>query len=225
MLHIEGIVLDIAGSAWVLPLLFVFTVVDGFFPPLPSESIVVALAAIAAGGDPAPELWALAVVAGLGAWGGDQIAYSIGRRSDVTRFRIFSRPRVRNIFDYAQRMLNRRGASLIFSARYIPVGRVAVNMTAGTLRYPYRRFAVLSAVTAACWALYSVGIGLVSAWWVNAGPLVNAVVGIVGGFLIGALVDLIVMRRRGERPYESESGDAQTGTNAGALADGREGLK
>ena len=56
--------------------------------------------------------------------------------------------------------LDRRGASFIIAARYIPIGRVAVNMSAGALGYPRRRFVGLTAVAAVMWASYSAVIGI-----------------------------------------------------------------
>lgn len=207
MAEIENVVLAISGSVWILPILFGFTVIDGFFPPLPSESLIIALATFAAAGHPAPPLWGLFIVGMVGAWIGDQCAYNIGRWIDVTRFRFYQRPRVRAVFNYANRTLTHRGASIIFSARYIPVGRVAVNMTAGTLRYPYRRFALVGAGAAVVWSAYSIGIGLLAGTWINAGPLVNACIGIVGGLVIGALIDLAMSKRRATVMAEVDEGD------------------
>ncbi len=202
MAEIETIVLAISGSMWMLPILFVFTVIDGFFPPLPSESLIIALTTFAVAGHAAPPLWAIFVVGLVAAWLGDQAAYGIGKWIDVTRFRFCQRPRVRAMFVHAERALAVRGSSIIFSARYIPVGRVAVNMAAGTLAYPYRRFAVVGGFSAAVWSAYSILIGLLAGRWINGGPLLNACVGVVGGLLIGALIDFAVRRRRHARAQD-----------------------
>lgn len=196
MSAIESIALSISGSAWILPVVFVFCIVDGFIPVLPSETLIIALAAFAVSGQPAPNLIALFVLGALGAWIGDQCAFWIGRWIDVTRFRFYRRPRVTAVFDYARRTLNKRGASVIFSARYVPIGRVAVNMTAGTLHYPYRRFMLIGVGAGLIWSAYSIAIGTVSALWINGGPILNAAVGVVGGLFIGIVVDFLVARRR-----------------------------
>lgn len=211
MAEFEAAILAISGSAVVLPILFLFTVIDGFFPPLPSESIIIALAVFAASGHSAPHLAALFAVGAVGAWTGDQLAYFIGTRADVSRWRIFSRPRVRAVFDYADRLLSQRAASIIFSARYIPVGRVAVNMTAGALRYPYRRFALIGAGAAVTWSAYSIAIGTMAGSWINAGPLVNAVIGIVGGLVIGTVLDMVLARRRRVRERRTASATTRVG--------------
>jgi membrane protein DedA with SNARE-associated domain len=54
-----------AAAAWVLPVVLLVAVFDALVPPVPSEGIVVALAAVAVAGD-GPNLMALAVAAGVG---------------------------------------------------------------------------------------------------------------------------------------------------------------
>ena len=48
---INDFILAAAGQPWVLVLVFACCVIDGFFPPIPSESVVVGLAAVAATAD------------------------------------------------------------------------------------------------------------------------------------------------------------------------------
>ncbi len=75
---ISDLVVAAAEQPWVYLLVFVCCTVDGFFPPFPSESVVVGLASlIIAQGVPNP--WILIAVAAAGAFTGDNIAYAIGR--------------------------------------------------------------------------------------------------------------------------------------------------
>ena len=67
--------------------------------------------------------------------------------------------RSRKAFAFARHELMKRGALLIFTARYIPIGRVAVNFTAGATRYPLGRFTVLDILACLAWGAYSVGVG------------------------------------------------------------------
>jgi membrane protein DedA with SNARE-associated domain len=98
---------------------------------------------------------------------------------------------------WAQRSLERRGASLILIARYIPVGRVAVNITAGATGYPRRRFLPLAALAAVAWAVYSVAIGVLAGHWLGENPLLGVAVGVAIAVLLGLIVDrLIALRRR-----------------------------
>jgi membrane protein DedA with SNARE-associated domain len=191
---ITDIVLQAVSSPWLYLAMFVVAVVDGFFPPVPSETVLVAAAAVAAstGG---PDLALLGVVAAAGAVVGDNIAFAIGRRTGTTRFAWMRRPGVAGAFAWAGTALERRGAGLILGARFIPVGRVAVNLSAGALRYPWRRFALLTVAAGLCWSAYSIAIGLLAGAWLKDQPLLSAVFGIVLALALGLVVDRVAARR------------------------------
>lgn len=190
---LNDLVLALAGSAWVYPILFAFVVIDGFFPPLPSETVVVALGALAVSvGAPHP-VWLIGVVT-LGAVLGDSIAYLIGRRIGPARFGWQRRPGVVRVSDRARAALLARPASLLLTARYIPVGRVAVNMTAGVTEFPLRRFVPLAVLGGFCWASYSVLIGAVAGTWVRHNPVVGALLAVAVALLLGVVVDAVVVR-------------------------------
>ena len=181
-------IIDAAAQWWIYPLLLALCLIDGIFPPVPSESVVVALAAIAVSAG-APNIWLVVAVAAAGAIAGDNIAYLIGRSIGADRFRWMQRPRVAAAFAWARRELDRRGALLILGARYIPVGRVAVNMTAGATRYNHRKFVLFSVVAGISWALYSVGIGALAGQWFHDHTLLAAGLAIVLALLLGLALD------------------------------------
>ena len=149
-----------AGSPWLFPALFVLVVGDAFLVVLPSETVVVALGALA-GATGAPSLWALIPVAALGAVVGDTLCYLIGRRVGIDRWGWQRRPRISAALSRTRATVLRRTAVLIFTARYIPFARIAVNLSAGAARVSYRRFLPLSAAAGLGWALYNTGIGLI----------------------------------------------------------------
>ncbi|GED08911.1 DedA family protein [Cellulosimicrobium cellulans] len=200
--NLETWILALAASAWIYPALFGFATIDGFFPPIPSESVVITLA-VSAHATGEPNLLLVLLVAAAGAWTGDQIAFSIGRAIGTDRVRFLRSPRGRKAVAWAERALAHRGASFILAARYIPIGRVAVNMTAGAVGYPRRRFMAFSGIAAVTWAVYSVLIGLVAAQWLGHEPLLAMVVGVVLGVATGFVIDRVLMmraRHRGELP-------------------------
>ncbi len=193
----NDLILQAVASPWLLPVMVVVALVDGFFPPVPSETLLVAAVAVASSaGDPATVV-AVAVAAACGAAIGDNVAYAIGRRVGDARFRWMRRPLVAKAFAGARTALERRGATLILGARYIPVGRVAVNMSAGALGYPWRRFLPLSIIAAGLWAVYSAVIGAVAGRWLADQPLLSAVVGVVVAVVLGVVIDRIAAVRRG----------------------------
>jgi len=194
--------LALAGSPWVYLALFSVATIDGFFPPVPSEPVVIVLAALSMSAG-TPNLALVLLVATAGAFAGDLIAYAVGSRIDLGRIRILQNPRGLRAVSGAQHALARRGTSLILAARFVPVGRMAVNLTAGAIGYPRRRFVGLTALAAVTWSLYSVAIGLLAGAWVQDRPLVAIAVGVAGGILSGFVLDRALERRQTVRDRAS----------------------
>ncbi len=192
---LNDLIMQAIASPWLYLVLFAVTIVDGFFPPVPSETVLVAAAAVAASTGEG-NLLLLGAVAAIGAAIGDNVAFLIGRGLGTTRFAWMRRPRVAAAFAHAQRALDRRSATLILGARYIPVGRVAVNMSAGALDFPWRRFLPLSLIAGISWSVFSLVIGLLAGAWIKDQPLLSAGLGIVIALLIGLVIDRIAAARR-----------------------------
>ncbi|MEC5200079.1 membrane-associated protein [Arthrobacter sp. PL16] len=199
---ISDVVLAAAEQPWVYLLVLACCVLDGFFPPVPSESVVVGLASLViTQGVPNP--WLLILVAALGAFLGDNIAFRLGRGIGTTRFRWMRRPRMQRSFTWAGKELARRAASLILVARFIPIGRVAVNLTAGATGYSQRRFVALTALSGTVWAGYSVGIGAVAGTWFQHNHLLGVAVAIAVAVVIGVGVDRVIVLVRGSAPLRA----------------------
>ena len=208
---INELILNAVTSPWLYVVMFATAVIDGFFPPIPSETVLVAAAAVAVstGGS---NLLLLCAVAAVGAAIGDNIAYLIGRGVGTTRFAWMRSPRIAAAFDRAGRTLGRRGAPLILGARYIPVGRVVVNMSAGALRYPWRRFLPLSVIGGVTWAAYSAIIGVVAGKLFEDQPFLSSVLGVGVALVLGLIVDRVAAIRRRRRGRSEPAAD---GTPAG----------
>lgn len=213
--QLEGWVLDLGASLWIYPAMYVFATIDGFFPPIPSESVVITLTVLAhSEGEPwLPGVLALAIA---GAWTGDQIAYQIGRSVGTERFGFMRSARGRKAVDWARHALEHRGASFILAARYVPIGRVAVNMTAGAVGYPRHRFMLYSGIAAVTWGIYSMLIGLAAASWLGHNTLLAMAVGVVAGILLGVLVDQVVQRVAGPPQAAPVPADEDEADGAGA---------
>lgn len=190
---LEEWILALAGSGWVYLGVLAFSAIDGIFPPVPSESVVIGLAAISMV-EGAPNLWLLALVAAVGAFIGDQVAYLIGSKVDVYRLRLFRGQQGARALAWAEHALAHRGSSFILAARYIPIGRVAVNMSAGALGYPRGRFMGLSALACVTWAVYGVAIGVGAGAWLHDHPVVAVVAGVCVGAVVGLLIDRVLRR-------------------------------
>jgi membrane protein DedA with SNARE-associated domain len=192
------------ATPWIFLVVYLFATVDGFFPPIPSESLVIAMAALWASTGQ-PNLAGIVVVATAGAFTGDQITYQAGRMTKIRRLGLIRGARAQAVLRWAEQALARRGAAFIIAARYIPVGRVAVNVIAGALRYPRRRFLVIDLVASAMWAVYSAAIGLVAGKVLGDYPLAAVVAGVGGGVVIGIVVDWVLQRFAAPLPDDTPS--------------------
>ncbi len=217
---LEAWVVAMAATPWVFVALYLFATIDGFFPPIPSESVVIALAA-ASVAEGSPNFWVLGAVAAAGAFTGDQIAYSLGRRLPLHDMRMMQGRRQKRALAWADKALADRGAAFIIAARYVPVGRVAVNMTAGAVGFSRVRFTVLAAIAAVSWSVYSVALGIGAGVVLGENTLLAVVVGVAGGLALGLIIDPVIQwfirRRLGrpERPAAAGDGRADAGRPAG----------
>ena len=85
----------------------------------------------------------------------------------------------------------------MLTARYVPMGRVAVNLTAGATGFPARRFAALAALAAATWATWSVAVGALAGRWLDGNPLLGSALGIALALGLGLGVDRLARRLTG----------------------------
>jgi membrane protein DedA with SNARE-associated domain len=106
--------------------------------------------------------------------------------------------RMQGAFRWAGAELRKRPASLILVARFVPIGRVAVNLTAGVTHYHHLRFVGLTCLSALLWAAYSVGIGLFFGQWFEENHLLGAAIAIVCAVALGIVVDLAINKLRGK---------------------------
>lgn len=201
---INDFILAAAGQPWVLFLVLACCLIDGFFPPIPSESVVVGLSAVS-GSSGVPNIWLLGLMAAFGAFAGDNIAYIIGSRIGTQRWRWMRRQRMQGAFRWAGKELRRRAASLIMVARFIPIGRVAVNLTAGATHFNHRRFVALTALSAILWASYSVVLGYFFGVWFEHNHLLGAVIAIVVAVILGVIIDRIISKVRGAAPLDGKN--------------------
>jgi membrane-associated protein len=154
--HLTHVVSDASG--WAYGILFLLALLDAVIPVVPSETAVITAGVVASAGDLSLSL--VAPAAAAGAFVGDNTAYLIGRRFGARATeRFFSGEKARKRIEWAEAQLSERGGELIAVGRFIPGGRTAVTLSAGTLRFPWRRFALFDAAAAIGWALYASLLG------------------------------------------------------------------
>lgn len=148
-----------SASPWTYAVVFAVAVLDAIVLIVPSETVLVAAAALAAAGE--LRLPGIIAAAAAGAWLGDVGGYSAGRWLGPALQRRFTGGRLEERLKWAARQLDERGATIILVARFVPGGRTATMLTAGTVRMPWRRFLTVDAVAAVIWACYGGAIGYI----------------------------------------------------------------
>ncbi|MCX4744526.1 DedA family protein [Kitasatospora sp. NBC_01287] len=192
-----------AAGLWSYALVFVLTAAEtsAFVGVvLPSETMILAAAVLAAHGTLAPLPLAAAVVAG--GVTGDSIGYALGR---LLGRRVADRRRSRPVrpggrIDRAGGFLRAHGGRAVFTGRFLGFVRSFVPFAAGAARMPYRRFLGVSAAAAAAWGLGNVTLG----YFLGAPAerlLHSAGLAGAGTLAAMALLALLVLRlRRRSRP-------------------------
>ena len=199
----------VGDSPWLYLVLFALVVADAFLVVLPGGAVVVALGSLALSTG-SPSIWIVLPVAALGAVVGDNLCYWIGRRIGADRFRWMRRPRIASAIEYARVALQKRPASLILTARYIPFARIAVNLTAGTTGFVYRRYLPLTIVAGVGWALYNCLIGALFGAWLSSNPLLAIVLSVAVAVTLGIAIDAVTARVSARRA-ESVAAGGDTG--------------
>lgn len=200
------------SSPWIYLALFAFAAIDGFFPAVPSESLVITAGVFAATGE--PNIVLVIAVSALGAFVGDHTSYLIGRSAGGRLDRLRHGTKRRKTYDWAGRTLAERGGLILVIARYIPGGRTAATMTMGAVRYPLRSFSFFDAIAALSWGLFSGLVGYIGGMAFEEDPLKGLLLGFGIAVAITVLVEVVRhVRQRRSRP------DADAGTPAELPAD------
>lgn len=197
----------VSESAWTYLVEAAFVAVDGFFPVVPGETVVITAAVIASGDGLV--IWFVALAAFVGAVVGDNVSYLIGVKIGRPAARRFFRgDRSRTMLGWGRVQLRERGTIVIIAARFVPGGRTATTFSAGMLEMSWRRFIAADVAGAALWSAYTASLGwfggsaFSESFWK---PLAAsfAVAGFVA--LLGELVRRLRTGDDGDRSYHREA--------------------
>jgi len=146
------------ASTWAYVILALFATLDAIVPIVPSETAVITAGVLASTGDLVLPL--VIGCAAVGAFVGDNAVYLLGRQyGERARQRFLSGRRGAASYEWARRQLGRRGGELIVVGRFIPGGRTAVTLTAGTTGFPWPRFIRYDLLAGVIWASYAALLG------------------------------------------------------------------
>ena len=181
-----------AANWWFLGVIFGIAFLDSVVPVVPSETTVIIGGVAVSIGEAPYSLWMVILAGGVGAFLGDNAAFTIGR-SFASRFegRALRRPKFRARLDWAESQIKARGGLLLVTARFIPGGRTVLTVSSGITRQPRVWFMTWVAVACTIWATYAAGLAYVvgkpfennqtAAFWVAFGTAmsVNVVIELV----------------------------------------------
>jgi membrane-associated protein len=194
---------ELMSSWWIYLALWGFAALDGFFPAIPSETLVVTAGVFAAAGE--PNLYAVIVVAAVGAFMGDHVSYALGRGAGG---RVLDRmkPGTRRYAAvlWARQALVERGGLVLVVARYVPGGRTAVTLTMGSVRYPLRQFSAFAALAAVSWGIYCSLVGYIGGKAFEDNPLKGVVLGIGLALAVTLVVEVVRHRLKKKRQGQVE---------------------
>lgn len=154
----DSVTSALSGAWWSYPLVLAIVAGDAVIPLLPGETALVTAGVLS--GDGGLSLPLVVLAGAAGAFLGDTSCYLLGRWAGPwARRTVLSGARARRSLTWAEAQLDRRGATIVVVARFVPGGRTATSFIAGTTHYPPRRFMAAAAVGAVVWSLYNSLIG------------------------------------------------------------------
>jgi membrane-associated protein len=193
----------VAGEWWSYLVVFSVSLLDAFFPFVPSETVVITAGVVASSGD--LNLLLVILCAAAGAIAGDNVSYWIGALvGERTVKKLFRSDKARHGFEWAERQLERRGFYLIIIARFIPFGRIAVTFSSGyTHGMTWRRFIVADVIAGFVWATYAALLGYIGGKQFEQDPWKGLILAFVVAVGIALTVELVRNWRAKRRAAES----------------------
>ena len=191
----------LSGSGFAYGLIAALVTADGVFPAVPGETALISGALLSSDG----KLSLFGVIAAgiIGGWIGDNLSYLLGARLGRPLAGSLARSeRAQRRLAWARAQLEERGAEVIISIRFVPVGRTASTFVCGTLEMPWRRFAFFDAVAVCAWTIYAAVLGFLAGRTLDiSGPAVVAIAiaMAVGLGVLGELTHQLLRASRARR--------------------------
>lgn len=180
---------------WIIPVVLG----DAIFPPVPSEMVVITGGALSAEGK--ANYFLVAALSAVASWIGDMVVFQLFKRrlSHVLDRWRWGRKVHHGIHDAIAKAGRSSTYGAIIGARFIPGGRLATSAAAGIADVSVRGFSLCAGLGAVLWASWLVGLGYFTGSATRLPFWASSLIGVGLGLVIGAVVGVIVTRRRGTR--------------------------
>ena len=188
---------------WIIPVVLG----DAIFPPIPSEMVVITGGALSADGR--ANVFLVVLLAALASWLGDIVVFQLFKRRlshVLDRWRVGPASSTSGIHAAIARAGRSSTYGAIIGIRFIPGGRLATTAAAGIANVSTRGFSLCAALGGLLWASWSVGLGYFTGSATRLPFWASSLIGVGVGLVIGAVVGVIVTRRRGNRSPVDEPG-------------------
>lgn len=189
----------ILHSVWLLPSLMVMIGVDGPFPVLPSETLLMSASAAAFGRHDAVAVMGLFGAALVGSVVGDLLVFGLGRSSHRLLARTVDVEC--GLSRWVQRHLAVRPGAALVGARFVPGGRLVSTAAAGRFGLSLRRFLPWSIASSAAWSIYMLAIGMLLGPLTGGNPLLSLLAGAVMAVLTAGAFAIVTRVRRRRTPF------------------------
>lgn len=185
---------DFSDTPWLPLVIFAVAFLDSVFPAVPGETMVI-IGGVAAGtGD---QNLAVVIAAGaVGAFAGDNLAYTLGHRaSGFLRRTLFRGEKGAARLAWAEEQLRVRGGLLLITARFIPGGRTLVTVSSGITHRPRRWFMTYVFLAAAVWASYAALLGYIGGQAFEDDHTKAFILAFAGALSVTGIIELVRWRR------------------------------
>ena len=183
---------DWAGNWWFLGVVFGIALLDSVIPIVYS-------------------LWMVIVAGALGAFIGDNVAYSLGRAfAGPIERRAARKPKFGVRLAWAEDQIRARGGLLLITARFIPGGRTLLTLSCGITRQRRAWFMGWVGVAVIIWASYAAGLAYVvgkpfednhtAAFWTAFGTALG----------VNVIIELVRHRSQKRAVQQLEAAEANT---------------
>jgi len=200
-----------SAERWFLLLIFVIAFLDSVIPIVPSELCVIAGGVAVSTGSADYNLWMVIGAGALGAFLGDNTAYSIGKLfSGPLERRAARKEKFRSRLQWAHEQIQIRGGPLLITARFIPGGRSILTISSGITRQRRRWFARWVAIAAVIWATYAAGLAYIVGQPFEDNHTAAFLVAFAVALSANVLIEIIrhVRKKRKERRERQMAGEA-----------------
>jgi membrane-associated protein len=155
---------DVSSNWWFLAVIFTIAYLDSVIPIVPSETCVIigGVSAGLAGAERPYPLIAVIVCGAIGAFLGDNTAYTLGRKlGPWFERRAARKPKTAAKMEWAKTQIQERGGLLLITGRFIPGGRTVLTLSSGITAQPRKWFMSWIAIASVIWATYASLLGFI----------------------------------------------------------------